>query len=152
MDAGIPSVIRARTTSSNPTASTGVDRYQTGYMQTPSVSTTQRDSKNDSNLGARREIQRRRRHAPSCMGATELQRNWPEMQKTHGKPGFLSGQDRIRTFRCFPNGFRWFERQSPRNRREHGGSLIISVVAREWWKTLDFRDFKIDHVPTLVDH
>jgi hypothetical protein len=42
-----------------------------------------RDSKNDSNLGARCEMQRRRRHAPSCMGATELQSNWPEMRKTH---------------------------------------------------------------------
>ena len=45
-----------------------------------------RDSKNDSIWGARREIQRRRRHAPSCMGATELQSNWPEMRKTLGKP------------------------------------------------------------------
>ena len=59
-------------------------------MQNPSVLGTSRDSKNDSNLGARREIQRRRRHAPSCMGATELQRNWPEMRKTLGKPGFCS--------------------------------------------------------------
>ena len=49
-----------------------------------------RDSKNDSIFGARREIQRRRRHAPSCMGATELQSNWPEMRKTLGKPGFCS--------------------------------------------------------------
>jgi hypothetical protein len=24
------------------------------------------------------------------MGATELQRNWPEMRKTQGKPGFCS--------------------------------------------------------------
>ena len=55
-------------------------------MQNPSILPTQRDSKNDSNLGARREIQRRRRHAPSCMGATELQSNWPEMRKTLGKP------------------------------------------------------------------
>ena len=31
------------------------------------------------------------------MGATELQSNWPEMRKTLGKPGFLSGEDRIRT-------------------------------------------------------
>ncbi len=49
-----------------------------------------RDSKNDSIFGARHEIQRRRRHAPSCMGATELQSNWPEMRKTLGKPGFCS--------------------------------------------------------------
>ena len=31
------------------------------------------------------------------MGATELQSNWPEMRKTLGKPGFHSGEDRIRT-------------------------------------------------------
>ena len=46
-----------------------------------------RDSKNDSIWGARREMQCRRRHAPSCMGATELQSNWPDMRKTLGKPG-----------------------------------------------------------------
>ena len=57
-----------------------------------------RDSKNDSNLGVRREMQRRRRHAPSCMGATDGQRNWPNMRKTLGKPGFTSGEDRNRTF------------------------------------------------------
>ena len=56
-----------------------------------------RDSKNDSILVARREIQRRRRHAPSCMGATDGQRNWPETRKTLGKPGFLSGEERIRS-------------------------------------------------------
>ena len=56
-----------------------------------------RDSKNDSIWGARREMQRRRRHAPSCMGATDGQRNWPEMRKTLGKPGFLSGEGGIRT-------------------------------------------------------
>ena len=47
-------------------------------------------------------MQRRRRHAPSCMGATELQSNWPEMRKTLGKPGFCSGEDRIRTTYKFP--------------------------------------------------
>ena len=67
-----------------------------------------RDSKNDSIFGARREIQRRRRHAPSCMGATELQSNWPEMRKTLGKPGFCSGEDRNRTFGCLP----WFLKSS----------------------------------------
>jgi len=46
-----------------------------------------RDSKNDSNWGVRREMQRRRRLAPSCMGATDGQRNWPEMRKTQGKSG-----------------------------------------------------------------
>jgi hypothetical protein len=56
-----------------------------------------RDSKNDSIFGARREMQRRRRHAPSCMGATDGQRNFAEMRKTLGKPGFLRGEDRNRT-------------------------------------------------------
>ena len=31
------------------------------------------------------------------MGATDGQRNWPEMRKTLGKPGFLSGEGGIRT-------------------------------------------------------
>jgi hypothetical protein len=39
------------------------------------------------------------------MGATDGQSNWPEMQKTPGKPGFLSGEDRNRTFGGFPNVF-----------------------------------------------
>ena len=33
------------------------------------------------------------------MGATDGQRNWPDMRKTLGKPGFCSGEDRIRTTR-----------------------------------------------------
>jgi hypothetical protein len=37
----------------------------------------------------------------ASMGATELQSNWPEMRKTLGKPGFLSGEDRNRTFLHF---------------------------------------------------
>jgi hypothetical protein len=64
-----------------------------------------RDSKNDSIFGARREMQRRRRHAPSCMGATDGQRNWPKTRKTLGKPGFLSGEDRNRTSERFPRVF-----------------------------------------------
>ncbi|RLS74027.1 MAG: hypothetical protein DWH99_01985 [Planctomycetota bacterium] len=79
-------------------------------MQKPQCFDYLRDSKNDSIFGARREIQRRRRHAPSCMGATELPNNWPEMRKTLGKPGFCSGEDRNRTFRCFPNVFEECER------------------------------------------
>jgi len=39
------------------------------------------------------------------MGATDGQRNCPEMRKNLGKPGFLSGEDRNRTFGCFPNDF-----------------------------------------------
>jgi hypothetical protein len=45
------------------------------------------------------------------MGATVGQRNWPKTRKTLGKPGFLSGEDRNRTFGCFPNVFEEFERQ-----------------------------------------
>jgi hypothetical protein len=88
-------------------------------MQNPSILAIQRDSKNDSIFGARREIQRRRRHAPICMGATELQSNWPEMRKTLGKPGFFSGEDRNRTFECFPSVFEDFERwhDGPMRRR-----------------------------------
>jgi hypothetical protein len=44
------------------------------------------------------------------MGATDGQRNWPNMRKTLGKPGFLSGEDRNRTFGCSPNVFEEFER------------------------------------------
>jgi hypothetical protein len=56
-------------------------------MQNPSDLTTQRDEKNNSIFGARREMQ-----APhgamhrASMGAPELQSNWPEMRKTLGKP------------------------------------------------------------------
>jgi hypothetical protein len=44
------------------------------------------------------------------MGATDGQRNFAEMPKTLGKPGFLSGEDRIRTLRSFSNVFWKFER------------------------------------------
>jgi len=73
-----------------------------------------RDSKNDSIWGARREMQRLRRHAPSCMGATDGQSNWPEMRKTLGKPGFLSGEDRNRTSGCFGDVSEEFEKQGER--------------------------------------
>ena len=33
----------------------------------------------------------------TCMDRQESQSNWPEMRKTLGKPGFLSGEDRNRT-------------------------------------------------------
>ena len=33
----------------------------------------------------------------TCMDRQESQSNWPEMRKTLEKPGFLSGEDRIRT-------------------------------------------------------
>jgi hypothetical protein len=41
---------------------------------------------------------------------TESQSNYPNMRKTLGKPGFLSGEDRNRTFACFPCVFEEFER------------------------------------------
>jgi hypothetical protein len=44
------------------------------------------------------------------MDRQESQSNWPEMRKTLGKPGFFSGEDRIRTFSCFPNVSGEFER------------------------------------------
>jgi hypothetical protein len=34
----------------------------------------------------------------TCMDRQESQRNFAEMRKTLGKPGFLSGEDRNRTF------------------------------------------------------
>jgi hypothetical protein len=36
------------------------------------------------------------------MDRQESHRNWPEMLKTLGKPGFTSGEDRIRTTRKIP--------------------------------------------------
>ena len=95
--------------SSNPTASSEANQGRTGTSKTQCFGDS-RDSKNDSILGARREMQRRRRHAPSCMGATDGQRNWPNMRKTLGKPGSLSGEDRNRTFECFPCVSEEFER------------------------------------------
>jgi hypothetical protein len=41
------------------------------------------------------------RHGHAWIG-TESQSNWPEMRKTLGKPGFLSGEDRNRTTREIP--------------------------------------------------
>ena len=48
----------------------------------------------------------------TCMDRQESQSNWPNMRKTLGKPGFLSGEDRNRTYACFPNVFEEFERYS----------------------------------------
>ena len=78
------------TSSSNPTASTGVDRGQT---VTCKIAVFWRLARLEKRLDlgcATRNASAARRHAPSCMGATELQRNWPEMRKTQGKPGFCS--------------------------------------------------------------
>jgi hypothetical protein len=50
----------------------------------------------------------------TCMDRQESQSNWPNMRKTLGKPGFFSGEDRNRTFSCFPNYLEEFERQGER--------------------------------------
>jgi len=57
----------------------------------------------------------------TCMDRQELQSNWPEMRKTLEKPGFLSGEDRNRTFGGFPNVLEEFERQ--------GGLLVTQEKA-----------------------
>ncbi len=77
-----PGASKHQACSSKPTAFTSVFRCQTGDMQTPSDLATQRDSKNDSIFGARREMQppHDAMHRAS-MGVTELQSNWPEMRK-----------------------------------------------------------------------
>jgi hypothetical protein len=61
--------------------------------------------------GARQRTRRRStcRHGHAWIGI-ESQSNWPKMQKTLGKPGFFSGEDRNRTFECFPGVFEEFER------------------------------------------
>jgi hypothetical protein len=53
------------------------------------------------------------------MDRQESQSNWQEMRKTLGKPGFFSGEDRNRTFECFPSVFEDFERwhDGPMRRR-----------------------------------
>jgi hypothetical protein len=61
------------------------------------VVATQRDAKNDSILAARREMQRRRRHAPSCMETTEASGNSQEVRYSQGKALFCSGGQGIRT-------------------------------------------------------
>ena len=66
-------------------------------MQTPNVLTT-RATRKTTRFGARdaKCNAAGARHRAS-MGATDGQRNWPKMRKTLGKPGFHSGEDRIRT-------------------------------------------------------
>jgi hypothetical protein len=63
------------------------------------------DSQDDSPRGKAAHKTTQHLQAWTCMDRQESQSNWPEMQKTLGKPGFFSGEDRIRTFGCFPNDF-----------------------------------------------
>ena len=118
--------------SSNPTTSTGVDRYQTGTCITP-VFCRPSATRKTTRFGLRdAKCNAAIRHAPSCMGATELQSNWPDMRKTLGKPGFCSKGFRKLTERTgtellgvFPKVSGEFERQSPWNRRYRSGTWII---------------------------
>ena len=74
------------------------------------------------------------------MDRQEGQRNWPEMRKTLGKPGFLSGEDRNRTFGCFPNVFEEFERQ-PSTLAYADNKLIAAPSLSEY---LDFHGSERD--------
>ena len=76
-----------------------------------------RDSKNESIFGARREIQRRRRHAPSQHGRTRTPKELARNAKNPGKTRVLqqglqktNGEDWNRTTGCFPYVFEEFER------------------------------------------
>jgi len=98
--------------SSNPTDSADLDGGQNRNLQNPSVLATRATLKKRLDFGsATRNASAARRHAPSCMGATELQSNWPDMRKTLGKPCewkvesravLRTGQDWIRTTREIP--------------------------------------------------
>ncbi|MCU0721095.1 MAG: hypothetical protein MUC83_15400 [Pirellula sp.] len=63
------------------------------------------DSQDDSPGGKAAHKTTQHLQAWTSMDRHELQRNCPEMRKTLGKPGFLSGEDRNRTFASFPNVF-----------------------------------------------
>jgi hypothetical protein len=65
------------------------------------------------------------------MDRQESQSNWPEMRKTLGKAGFLSGEDRIRTFACFPCGFEEFER-------------FLEMDFSKWWVFQDQTHIRVE--------
>jgi hypothetical protein len=96
-----------------------VDRCQTGLCKTPVFWRLVRLEKRLDLDSATRNASAARRHAPSCMGATDGQSNWQEMRKTLGKPGFLSGEAKNRTFRCFTNVLGEFEKH-------------IDLASRSW--------------------
>ena len=88
---------RDHTDSSNPTTSTDENRGRTGSCKTP-VFCQPGATRNTTHFGVYdTKCNAAFRHAPSCMETTVSQSNWPEMRKTLGQPGFLSGEDRIRT-------------------------------------------------------
>jgi hypothetical protein len=61
------------------------DQRVIGRHAKPQCFRDSRDAKNDSFWGALRETQRRRRHALSCMGATEVLENSQEVRFFQGK-------------------------------------------------------------------
>ena len=77
-------------------------RARLGGMQKPNVLPPKRDAKDDSILGSRRENQRRRRHATSCMETIEVSGNSQEVRYSQGKALFCSGGQGIRTKPEFP--------------------------------------------------
>jgi len=67
------------------------------------------------------------------MGATDGQSNWPKTLKTLGKPGFLSGEDRIRTTREFPGKIEVPKRGGAKSdaRSETGCELAARATAHQ---------------------
>ena len=98
-------------------------RARLGVMQKPNVLTPKRDAKDDSILAARREMQRRRRHAPSCMETTEVSGNSQEVRYSQGKASFCSGGQGIRTLDSFQSKIPFcFSRNAKYDARRIGGS------------------------------
>ena len=67
------------------------------------------------------------------MDRQESQGNWPEMRKTLGKPGFLSGEDRNRTTYQFPGKIEVPKRGGAKSdaRRKTGCALATRATAHE---------------------
>jgi hypothetical protein len=94
-----PLISRNHTDSSNPIASAGVVCGQTGTFKTPVFWRLARLEKRlDLGIATRNATPHSAMYRAS-MGATDGQRNWPNMRKTFGKPRFFSGEDRNRTTR-----------------------------------------------------
>jgi hypothetical protein len=108
-----PLISRNHMDSSNPIPSTGVFCGQTGIFK-PSVFWRPTATRKTTRFGTRdAKYNAARRHAPSCMGATESQSNWPEMRKNLGNlwfcsTGFKKLTERTGTelFDFFPNFLR----------------------------------------------
>jgi hypothetical protein len=70
-------------------------------MQNPSVWRLARLEKR-LDLVSATQLQRRRRHAPSCMGATDGQSNWPICEKPWENRGFTAERTGIELLGVFP--------------------------------------------------